>query len=242
MSRGGRRAEGQLALGLVAVDGARFDNYLDGPNAEAVATLRALDPGAPPRVIFVRGARGSGKTHLLAALCAACGERGLGATAISLTEHGGHSPALLSGLCELAVVCIDDVDAVAAVEAWEHALFALHERAEASGTRLVVAAREGPTDCGLRLPDLVSRLTAGLVLTLRALDENQCRRALQLRARGRGLELSDEVVGYLFRRWPRDLTTMLRLLDGLDRSSLASRRRITVPFVRDLVEHGVLRP
>src|ERR1700733_1612221 len=83
--------------------------------------------------------------------------------------------------------------------------------------------------------DLGSRCAAGVVFQLRALDEQEQHAALQLRARLRGLELPLETWQWLQRRLPRDMRTLHQLLDTLDEASLAAQRRLTVPFIREVL-------
>jgi len=58
---------------------------------------------------------------------------------------------------------------------------------------------------------------------------------LKLRARHRGLELPEETAQYLLRRLPRDMATLYDWLDLLDVAALAAKRRLTVPFVREVL-------
>jgi DnaA family protein len=51
----------------------------------------------------------------------------------------------------------------------------------------------------------------------------------------RGFELPDETAQYLLRRLPRDMATLCRFLDELDEASLAAQRRLTVPFVKEVM-------
>jgi DnaA family protein len=129
---------------------------------------------------------------------------------------------------------VDDVQAIAGHLDWERALFALYERLRAHGGVLLVAARVGPAALGLALPDLATRLAAGLVYQLQALREDEKIAALRLRAGLRGFELSDEVARYLLARHPRDLHSLFALLDRLDSATLAAQRRLTIPFLRSL--------
>jgi DnaA-homolog protein len=130
-------------------------------------------------------------------------------------------------------VAIDDVHTVAGNPEWEEALFKLYN--ERRGNGIAVTATAPATQIGIRLPDLVSRLAALTHFSLRALDESQQRLALQLRARLRGFELPDETVVFLQRRYPRDMRRLAEILDELDAASLAEQRRLTVPFIRQVL-------
>jgi DnaA family protein len=145
------------------------------------------------------------------------------------------APELLEGLEQQALIAIDDVQAIAGMPQWEEALFHLYNRVRDYGHRLVVSATVAPAGLTLTLPDLISRLGWGPVFQLATLSDADKRAALQMRARRRGLELGNEVAEYLLRRCPRDMDSLFSLLNQLDRASLVAQRRLTIPFVRELL-------
>ncbi len=147
-------------------------------------------------------------------------------------------PTLLEGLERLPLVCVDDTDLVTGRLAWEEGLFHLYNRSMATGTRLLITGAASPAALGLRLPDLVSRLSASLVYQLRLLDESERVAAMQQRANDRGFELPEDAALYLIRRQPRDIRSLLVLVERLDRASLAAQRRVTIPFIREVMAQG----
>lgn len=228
------RSERQLALAVGLRDDASFENYWRGANTEAVAALVAgCRGGASSGSIYLWGAVGAGKTHLLQAACREAGQAGLTTAYVPLAAHAEFDPVMMEGLEELALLCIDDVQAVAGQEAWEQALFHLYNRIYDRGSQLVVAGRASVPQLGLALPDLRSRLAWGHVFHLTALDDEGKLAALMLRARGRGLTLPDDVARYLIRRQRRDMISLFDLLERLDAATLAAQRKLTVPFVRE---------
>lgn len=229
-------AHPQLPLGLRLGDHARLRNFFAGPNAELLAGLRALPEGRGERLLYLSGAPGTGKSHLLQAVCAAARERGR--TAWYLPLDPGLAPALLEGLERQELVCLDDLQRVAGHAAWEEALFHLYNRVRERGGALVVAGQGRPEELGLGLPDLVSRLCWGLLYRLQELNDAERLAALQLRAAHRGLDLPDDSGDYLLRRCPRDLPALCELLDRLDTASLAAQRRLTIPFVRSVLQRN----
>jgi DnaA family protein len=124
---------------------------------------------------------------------------------------------------------------VAGDGSWELALFALYNRLQEAGTRLLVAARVPPAQTGVRLPDLASRLEAGARYGLIPLDERGCARLLGAAAEQRGLRLDRAAVGYILRRVPRDPERLLSLIDELDRSTLQRQRAPTVRLIGELL-------
>jgi len=71
-----------------------------------------------------------------------------------------------------------------------------------------------------------------LVFQIQPLVESDLAAAMKLRASGRGLMLSDEVVNYIFSRSTRNISSLLELLDTLDQASMAEQRKLSIPFVR----------
>ena len=230
----------QLALNLKLRDASSFENFFVGRNREAVERLRhsvrdlATAPQKPASWLYLWGENGCGKTHLLEAACRAAQSAGLTSIYVPLAEKTAISPALLEDVEQTALVCVDDIARIAGDAVWEAALFALYERLRAQGSMLVVAASAGPMALGLKLPDLATRLAAGLVYQLQPLSDEEKIAALRLRAERRGMEMGEDVAHYLLTRYPRDLHSLFALLDKLDTATLAAQRRLTIPFLRGL--------
>jgi DnaA family protein len=225
----------QLPLGVRLPDRARFESFLPGRNGEALAHARTVAAGAARGVTWLSGPGGAGKTHLLQAMCAAAGARAR-AGYVPLKQVAGLGAEVLDGLGQLACLCLDDLESVAGDLAWERRLFGLMHENEEAGGALVVAAHAPPALLHWALPDLGSRCAAGAVFALRALEEAEQQAALALRARLRGLELPEETWQWLRRRYPRDMRQLYELLDTLDEAALAAQRRLTVPFIREVLK------
>lgn len=227
----------QLALPLALAPHARFATFFEGANAQLVAHLKQLDSRVTGEVVWVWGAPGSGRSHLLQAACADRAQRR--AIYLPLAEHDGLQPEVLDGLDSLELVALDDVDCVTASADWNRALFRLFNGLQAEGGALLLAAAGPPAVTRFDLQDLASRAAAAVVYQLRPLDDADRLSALQMHAAARGLELSDAAGQYLLTRVSRDMAGLCRWLETLDAASLATQRKLTIPLIREtLAEHA----
>ena len=219
----------QLALALSTEPAATFANFVPGRNAEAVQALRALASGAASeRFIYLWGAPGSGRTHLLRAVVHAAQETGRAAFYLA-------APVQETDLVTLdgdAVVALDDAEQLDA--GGQGALFALYNRIREAAGALVVAGDAAPAALKLR-PELATRLGWGLVYEVHALSDEEKAEAMQARAAERGFVLSADAQAYLLRHGRRDLPSLLALVDRIDRHSLEAQRAVTLPLVREVL-------
>jgi DnaA-homolog protein len=224
----------QLPLGVRLPDRAVFASFLPARNGQAVEHLRRVADAEITGTTWLCGPDGAGKTHLLQAVSVQASNI-MRTAYIPLRELGRLGVGVLEGLRQLECLCLDDVGEVAGQLEWERAVFAVLQGLEESGARLVVAAEAPPALIKWVLPDLGSRFSASAVFQLRVLDETEQQAALQLRARLRGFELPDETSRWLQRRYPRDMRKLYELLDTLDEAALVAQRRLTVPFIREVL-------
>ncbi|MCC6854383.1 MAG: DnaA regulatory inactivator Hda [Rubrivivax sp.] len=219
----------QLPLPIGSGAEPSFENFVAGRNAAALAHLAALRAPAAP--VYLWGPAASGKTHLLRALArrlAAAGQQAL------WFDGRPDAPDLLPAGC--ALLAVDRCEALDASA--QRSVFALFEQASAEGVAFAAAGRLPPVDLPLR-EDLRTRLAWGHVFALEPLGEAETRAALRREADRRGIFLSDDVMGHLLTRFPRDLAHLMALLDRLDEFALAKARPVTVPLLRlMLTEEG----
>jgi len=222
----------QLALPLKLQDHAVFESFLSTGNEALVAFLQDTVAAGRGPGGWIRGAKATGRTHLLQAVCERAGND---AQFLPLRDFSNADPAILDGLANRQFVCLDDVDVVAGVAEWELALFSVYNDLIDSGGVLICSAASAPRDCNFGLADLVSRFSRLPTFNLHSLDESQRIEALQLRARHRGLDLPTESAAYLLNRSTRDMASLYALLDKLDAEAMIAKRRLTIPFVKEVL-------
>ena len=227
----------QLPLALRAPPDQRLSRYVDAPVGLPEA-LHALAVGGAAAGLYLHGAHATGKTHLLLATCAEAEAAAARAVYFTLQGLRGHVRAAVEGLERAELVAVDDVDAVAGSRDDEVALFDLHNRLHDAGRGVLYAADAAPDALPLVLPDLRSRLAQCARWALPVLDDAGRAELLRQRAAARGLDLDDAALEWLLRRCSRDLGSLTAIFERLDRASLAAQRRLTVPFLRQVLEAG----
>ena len=222
----------QIALDIGLAHGPTLDGFTAGPNEAALAHLKlwAQSPTRSPVPTYLWGVAGSGKTHLLRAVHESLREQGASA--------GWLDPALLEppDFDEAwAMVLLDDVHRYSAVQ--QHAAFKWFVSAQALQCGVLAAGEMPPADLALR-EDLRTRLAWGHVFQLQVLSEPERRAVLRREADARGVFLGDEVMDFMLTRFSRDLGSLMQMLDRIDRYALQTKRAITVPLIRSMLEDG----
>lgn len=229
----------QLPLPVGLRDDNSFDSFLPAVNGEALFAVRGLASGRES-FVYLHGEQGSGRTHLIEAVVEARSQMGEAVVYVALAGASRPAPEILEGVgSSAALVCLDDVDMIAGDRRWEEALFHLFNEIRARGACLLVTARAAPAAVGWHLADLGSRMSSGLIVRMAALDDDDRLAVLTFRASRRGLDLPPETGRYLLTRASRRLDDLVALLGRLDQAALvAHQRRLTVPFVRQLLHSG----
>ncbi|WP_265474878.1 DnaA regulatory inactivator Hda [Mergibacter septicus] len=226
----------QLTLPILVADDETFENFHLAEQCSAnVVAYQSLQVGlSRPQAAFfyLWGEKSSGKTHLLKAANNFMLKTHQPSIYIPLSKANHFSPAVLENLENQALVCLDDIHCVIQDPEWEMEIFNLFNRIKDSGNRLLISADCPPQQLVMQLPDLRTRLTWGEVYQLHRLNDEQKIIVLQQAAHKRGLELPTEVATFLLKRQSRDLQHLFSTLDQLDKASLQSQRKLTIPFVK----------
>jgi DnaA-homolog protein len=223
----------QLPLALRAPPDQQLERYLRAP-AGLLGQLQALASGDTVDAVYLQGAASTGKTHLVVGCCSLATKLGRQASYLALANVRGHLREAGEGL-DADLVAFDDVDAIAGNREDEVALFDLHNRLRDAGRSVLYAASAAPDALPLVLPDLRSRMAQCTRWTLPVLDDDARAELLRQRAATRGLDFDEAALDWMLRRCSRDLGSLTALFDRLDRASLVAQRRLTVPFLRQVL-------
>lgn len=224
----------QIALDVGLASSPTFANFFAGPNDAALAHLQlwAGSTLRSPVPTYLWGEAGSGKTHLLHAAVHALQQ--LGAHIGWMDAQTAEPPEFDAGW---SAVVLDDCHLYTAVQQQAAFNWFVHATSSADGQARCVLAAGGlpPADLLLR-DDLRSRLGWGHVFELHTLSEAQRRAVLRIEADARGVFLSDDVMDFMLRRFSRDLSSLMQLLDQMDGYALQTKRAITVPLLKAMLD------
>ena len=225
----------QLPLALKLDTEATFENfYTPERHRLLVNQLAEQAQGRGEKWIYLYGS--GGRSHLLQACCHLTEAAGRYARYIPIAELLEFDPeALLEGAEFLDLLCFDDVQLIAGRENWERAVFNCYNKMLATDACLLVSSSLAHAQLRIELPDLKSRLQSLSSYRLSELDEAERMAALQFKAKIRGIMVSDAVAEYIYTRCQRDAKSLFDLLNVLDQLSLVEQRKLTIPFVKKVM-------
>ncbi len=225
----------QLSLGLELNYTKTLESFYPGSNLELVKAIEALLQGEAENFIYIFGPEGIGKSHLLQAACHEATRLCMPSIYFSLLDVCQHPEAALENLEELALVCLDDLDAIVGNRAWEEKLFHLFNAMRAKGNHLLVAATRPAREFNFVLEDLKSRLGWGLTFKIHSPSDQEISAAFLARAQMHGLFVPQDVIEFLMNRLPRSIEGMMDVFDQLNKASMVEQRKLTVPFVKQVL-------
>ena len=212
-----------------------FDDFFPGSNLEVINHLKKSIEGNGERLIFLWGQSGQGKSHLLQACCHQAQSQQLSSFYFAFSAFELPDSAMLSGLDKLDIICFDNIQHIAGNPTWEHAFFNFFNLHRDQDHTLILSASCPPNEIAFQLPDLKTRLNWGLTLKIQPLSDEERITALIFKAGQMGFEISPQVGRFLLTHYVRDLSSLWVLLTKLDRASLAAKRKLTLPFLKQIL-------
>lgn len=232
----------QLVFDFPVISRYSFDNFVvcSGNRTAFEFARRLVDPAAGESVLYLHGAPGSGKTHLLAAVghdqlgegklsCLSC-------STLDLPAESGPSDTVSPFVAQLQgapVLLIDDIDRLPHSRRLREEVWHLFNEFYGSGRRIVVTGSVPPRELTSVDAHLSSRLLWGLVACLDVSDDLSRRLILKKLAADRQIVLPDEVIEHLLAHTRRDLHSLRGGFEILARRSLATGRKISLRLARE---------
>jgi DnaA family protein len=202
--------------------------------------LQQTVAGSGEQQLFLWGATGEGKSHLLQACCQLAQQQELSTFYFDLSLLPLPTTTMLKDLHEVELVCFDNIESIAGDQAWELAFFNFFNLHRERDHKLILSADCPPQYLTIELPDLKTRLNWGLTLKLKPFSDDDKIAALIFKADQLGFEISPQAGQFLLTHYSRDLHGLWVLLEKLDRASLAAKRKLTLPFLRQILNETAI--
>ncbi len=226
----------QIPLELKLPVKADLDDFVSPQKQEINQAIQALLNAREHLYLYFGAQAESGKTHLLSGICQLAENADKSVIYLPLKDAAELSVEICEGLEEADIVCIDDINVIAGKQDWELAIFNLYNNIVSKGHQLVISGNNTPSNLDIKLKDLKSRVAWGITISLKPLSDEDKGEVLKTRAAKLGMPLPVETITYLLRHHSRTMIGLLETMNELERESLAAKRKLTVPFVKSVLE------
>jgi chromosomal replication initiator protein len=227
-----------------------FDNFVVGPcNRLAHASCVAVSqsPGNTYNPLFVYGNSGLGKTHLLHAVCHEMKRKSPSAVIqlLSCEEfvnrfiqaiEQGNMPGFQSRFRSVDTLIIDDVQFLREREQSQEEFFHTYNALYSNGKQIILSADSPPSEIPSLEERLISRFNWGLVARIDPPSYETRIAIVQKKAHLRGLEVSDEVAGYIARKFHANIRELEGALTTIYAVSMTTGSEITLQMAQTALD------
>ena len=221
----------QIPINFSFISNRSFDNYVIGEDQFVIRTLKNLANATSPSLIFLNGNKSTGKSHLCSALIE------LSQKSICQLNESNILEVELDKILAHDLLIIDDIDQIINNYEIEEKLFSVINDFILNKKNILVTSSEPLNKIKFELPDLSSRLKWDQVLIIPELTDNDKIKVLQKNSKERGWILSDNVCDYIMSHYKRDLFFLCNCVKSLDQASLALKKKITIPFIKNIMKY-----
>jgi len=213
-----------------------FTSFIEGENQDLLDFLNTMTKKKKNDCLYIWGSQGTGKTHLLQAACKQADDMNSQVTYIPLKQYEEFDSEIFNGLGKLDLICVDDLEFISGNLEWQQRLTLLYNEIRDNNNSIIISSTSSPKNIKIELDDLKSRLVWGQVHKIKPPNDELKIEILKRKASERSFELSESVAEFLIHRTDRDLNSLIKILDVIDHSSLAAKRKVTIPFVKKLID------
>ena len=222
----------QIPLDVSLSEYMTFETFYLGPNKSVVDSLRH----EKNQLIWLAGLEGFGKTHLLHAFLNSHEHENKKVLYLPMSESQDFTPDILDNLAQYDLVAIDDIENIIGDMTWEEQLLKFYEDSYSTRNKILITANDTPKGLNFLLPDLSSRFNLALIERLRPMNEDEMIKAILIHSKARGFDLPEDSAKYLINRVPRDVSVLVDMIKLLDYESLSMQRKLTIPFIKTVLD------
>lgn len=224
-----------------------FEHFVVGQsNRLAHAAARAIieQPGTLYNPLFVHGATGLGKSHLLQAVCIEAVNRAVAVQMlyISCSDFINDYVRAMStrtvdqfqaALGQIDLLVLDDAQFLAGHESQQEVLFHAFNKLQQTRRQIVISADRAPKEIPTLTDRLVSRFNWGLVTQVDQPNRETRHAILQQKTRLRGYEVPDDVLDYIARCVQDNIRDLEGALTRLIVATTVERKPMSIDTARE---------
>jgi chromosomal replication initiator protein len=223
----------------------RFSNFIVSQGSSfALSCARDICSGdpVPYQSLYLSGASGLGKTHLLMSIGNHLAETGSPANALyvhcrdfieSLDRGESGLPGNLGTPgSEIDFLLLDDIDRITAHPAAQETLYRVYNQTLEQGGKMVFAGRTPADQLEKTESFLTSRFKWGMTAELLPMDDEATAQLIHKLAEDLGLEIPDKIITWLLNRIPRDFQSVKSAVTRINEESLRQKHKVTLPLVK----------
>ena len=185
--------------------------------------------------LFIYGAKESGKTFLLQALCNSYSSMSKSSLYIPLHKVMNYGVEIFESLENMNLICVDGIEEAISKIEWEKAIFNLINKALISETRLILTSSKDLKSLNFSLPDLESRIRKIQSYELYPINDKDILDALKYISKLTSINLGDKEARYLVTYSQRNISNLVHILESLDQLSMEMKRKITIPLIKEVI-------
>ena len=219
----------QLGLPISLDSKMLLENFI--ANKELVNLIHQLFQDKEASEIYVYRLRGQGKTHILQGVVLKA--LAIDKNAIYIDFIDSFPEHLFDFIDQLNFISFDNVDLISNEN--QETFFDLYNRARQAGVVILVSGSSLPADLTV-MKDLKTRLSLAAVYRLEELNDELTMDVLNKQMSDRNLTIDSKIYEYLFKNYSRDLNTLVSAMNELDKASLQSKKAISIPFVKTILQ------
>ena len=200
-------------------------------NKELLRLINQLFLNEKSSEVYIYGASGQGKTHVLQGAVLKALEIDKNAVYIDCSDL--FPDYILDFVDQIDFICFDNVHSI--LRESQEVFFDLYNRARQAQIFILVSGNTLPSDLEV-MKDLKTRLSLAAVYKLEELNDELIMSVIDSQMSQRNLSVNSNVYEYLFKNYSRDLKLLLSTLNDLDKASLQAKKPISIPFVKNFLE------
>ena len=217
---------------------ASFNNFFcSSDNRNLITRLSYIVSSNEAHEIIISGEKGAGKSFLIQAICNELGLKDKKFVFVPMNKAINMDIEIFQDLASLDVICIDDLQLILANRNWEKALFNLINECQQSSCSLIISIGDTqPLEKVTKLPDLLSRIKRMEFMMLRAVQNDELKRALDFVSDKLEIKIEKAELDFLLKHQTRKFSLLVKNLISLDQQAASLKRRITIPLIKETLK------